>query len=450
MSPLRDLIELVVLVLLFALNVSPSSAFSVQDVELNLDKDYFEDYNTNSKLSLNYVNQKLDFKNLPPIKSFPSLEGNKTLKPGEIPGYVFEYNPIVYLYTEEKYLPYDIEDFVQHFQLQYRNKSNITNGSLTLQNLSDFAKDPNIDTSETFLTSLDAFENNPDWLTGKNNKPSPINGKTRDAPSLLIVVDKGNGWVDAYWFYFYSFNLGPFVMGHGPYGNHVGDWEHSLTRFYKGIPVFVWMSAHGGGGAYHYEALEKSDIDGNKPIIFSARGTHANYPSTGQHPHDLPFGILSDFTDRGALWDPSKNFLGYTWDGTKVYPINNSSDHDNSKEVKYGDWLLFKGHWGDDKLAPNDPRQVWSPWEWKYIEGPTGPLTKHLNRKQLCQRSKWWNFWSGCPAKNFKNLGGGYEKEPGVQCANLFSWVKPTVLSQLVNYITRGGGLCFVMNWLYG
>ena len=49
------------------------------------------------------------------------------------------------------------------------------------------------------------------------NKPSLINGEIKDAPATLIVVDKGNGWVDAFWFYFYSFNLGPYVMGQGPY-----------------------------------------------------------------------------------------------------------------------------------------------------------------------------------------------------------------------------------------
>ena len=78
------------------------------------------------------------------------------------------------------------------------------------------------------------------------------------------------------------------------------------------------MSAHGGGG-YYYDNLEKYSLDPNHPIIFSARGTHANYTKVGQHPHDLPYTILSDFTDRGPLWNPSLNYLCYSFDGKHVY-----------------------------------------------------------------------------------------------------------------------------------
>ena len=84
------------------------------------------------------------------------------------------------------------------------------------------------------MTANEDFDLDPEWITGLKNKPLLRNGEIKDAPATLIVVDKGNGWVDAFWFYFYSFNLGPFVMGSGPYGNHVGDWEHSLVRFYQG------------------------------------------------------------------------------------------------------------------------------------------------------------------------------------------------------------------------
>ncbi|CDR40758.1 CYFA0S05e04104g1_1 [Cyberlindnera fabianii] len=419
------------------------------DVDLNID--YFQDYDTHGQRTLEYIRSKLDVKTLPPIRSFPLKEEEKTLGKGEIPQYVLDHCPLVHLYTEEKYLPYDISEFVKNFHLEHRNHTVIHGSGLTLDYLSSVAQDENIDDRNTFMTSDTDFSEDPDWLTGKFNKPDLVTGKIKNAPAVLVVVDKGNGWVDAYWFYFYSFNLGPFVMGHGPYGNHIGDWEHSLTRFYKGVPVFVWMSAHGGGGAYYYDALEKSEGDERKPIIFSARGTHANYPSTGQHPHDLPFGILSDFTDRGALWDPAQNYLGYVWDGFQIRTVSNQSKADNSKELEYGaGWLSFKGHWGDDKLAPNDPRQRWSPWEWKYIEGPTGPMTKHLSRSGLCQRAKWWNPSGRCEPKHFMTIGKGFESEPGVMCANLWGWVKPDLLRWALDQLTWGGGLCFLMNLIWG
>jgi hypothetical protein len=40
-------------------------------------------------------------------------------------------------------------------------------------------------------------------------------------------------------------------------GNHIGDWEHTMIRFYYGVPQTVWLSQHAGGQAFTYDALEK-------------------------------------------------------------------------------------------------------------------------------------------------------------------------------------------------
>ena len=81
-------------------------------------------------------------------------------------------------------------------------------------------------------------------------------GGRSDAPAVLVVVDKGNGIIDAFWFYFYSFNLGNVVFN-VRFGNHVGDWEHSLVRFQHGKPKAVFFSEHDFGQAYSYDAVEK-------------------------------------------------------------------------------------------------------------------------------------------------------------------------------------------------
>lgn len=77
-----------------------------------------------------------------------------------------------------------------------------------------------------------------------------------DAPAVLIVVDKGDGIVDAFWFFFYSYNLGNLVFNIR-FGNHVGDWEHTLIRFQYGKPKYVFYSEHNFGSAYSYGAVEK-------------------------------------------------------------------------------------------------------------------------------------------------------------------------------------------------
>lgn len=93
-------------------------------------------------------------------------------------------------------------------------------------------------------------------------------GGRSDAPAILLVLDKGNGVVDAFWFFFYSFNLGNTVVN-VRFGNHVGDWEHCLIRFHHGQPKAIFFSAHTTGDAYRYEAVEKiGQRVSERPIFF--------------------------------------------------------------------------------------------------------------------------------------------------------------------------------------
>lgn len=418
------------------------------------------------------LQSKSTYKNLPPLESYPSEE-SRVLKPGSIPDYVTRYAPLVYLYSEEKYLPYNIEKFVSNFRPTWRNGTvidlptkdpNDPNYKKQKLHLSDLEYLPKSTKEElVFLSSLEDFDTDPEWITGKHNKPSYYNGEIKDAPATLIVTDKGNGWVDAYWFFFYSFNLGPFVMGFGPFGNHIGDWEHCLIRFYNGEPVIVWMSAHGGGGAYFYDNMEKESLDstgiaignGDQPVIFSARGTHANYPSTGQHSHDIPYAILSDFTDRGGLWNTALNYLAYTYtpsDGENNSMLLSLANGSHPfRETKYGKWLEYNGAWGDPQLDPEDPRQHWSPFEWKYIDGPTGPLTKNLLRTSPCQRAKWWNFWNGCNVRRYVQYGQGmFDQEGNNSCGNLYAHFHNKWIRKIVEIITWGGWVCFLVDLFFG
>lgn len=92
-----------------------------------------------------------------------------------------------------------------------------------------------------------------DWTAGKKHG-SP--GGRSDAPAVLVAIDKGHGVVDAFWFFFYSYNLGNVVLN-VRFGNHVGDWEHTVVRFHHGKPKAVFFSEHSFGEAYAWEAVEK-------------------------------------------------------------------------------------------------------------------------------------------------------------------------------------------------
>ncbi|KXX79511.1 putative vacuolar protein sorting-associated protein TDA6 [Madurella mycetomatis] len=218
------------------------------------------------------------------------------------------------------------------------------------------------------------------------------------SPAVLILVDKGAGILDAFWFFFYSYNLGQTVLKIR-FGNHVGDWEHCMVRFQHGVPRAMFLSEHAGGKAYAWRALEKRpQKDGKpaRPVIYSAVGSHAMYASPGMHPYVLPFKLLKDITDKGPLWDPALNNYAYWYDyeadqdeaqnpptqeRTSLTPAASNPDVPTS-------WFHFEGPWGDDVYPLSDRRQWRLFGEYHYITGPLGPKAKWLDRRKVCQTEK--------------------------------------------------------------
>lgn len=166
-----------------------------------------------------------------------------------IPQYILDYAPYVHLYSGEEYWPGDMAEHLQHtvphlnytpVEPRYQDRT-----LHNLDQLNDFGR-------MVFLQSKDDPETYPEWIGGEYNMPD---GHRSDAQAMLIVVDKGT-FVDAFWFYFYSFNLGNAVLG-VRFGNHVGDWEHTAIRFKDGEPTEVFFSEHEWGAAYYWKDVEK-------------------------------------------------------------------------------------------------------------------------------------------------------------------------------------------------
>jgi hypothetical protein len=233
--------------------------------------------------------------------------------------------------------------------------------------------------SDVYLTSNDDVTKNPTWIKG--TKPDS-NGKTNNAITAAIIVnDKGNGNVDAFYMYFYAYNYGGEVLGWSAlnFGNHVGDWEHTMVRFSNGVPQAMWFSQHANGQAFTWSAVEKTSS--GRPIAYSAKGSHANYAMGGTHDHtipnlNLPGGVLEDYTERGTYWDPVLSSYFYTFDAGK-----NEFKAVNGEPMG---WLGFKGRWGDEEYPESDKRQVKLFGQAKYSSGPTGPADKQLNRNKVC------------------------------------------------------------------
>ncbi|KAI9877838.1 MAG: hypothetical protein M1830_002674 [Pleopsidium flavum] len=307
-----------------------------------------------------------------------------------IPSFVLKYAPLVWLQSQDPYLPSDIGAQLIHTKPEV-NYTPVPGAPspLTLDNLDSLNS---LGGASIYLTSLDDITKNPSWLNGVAPDAS---GKTNGAVSSAIIVnDHGSGVVDAFYFYFYAYNQGNTVFGQ-EFGDHVGDWEHNMIRFSNGLPQAVWYSQHSNGEAFTYECVEKH---GQRPVSYSAKGSHANYATTGSvsrsarvmqahisssaHDHtipnlNLPVGFLEDHCDQGKLWDPTLSAYSYKYDATsKTY-----APYDSSYPTH---WLYYVGQWGDQQLPDSNPNQRDFFGERKYTSGPTGPEDKQLIRTNVC------------------------------------------------------------------
>lgn len=281
------------------------------------------------------------------------------------------------------------------------------------------------DVPQAVMDAAAATDNNMDDTATDDNLP-PVHGYKPDAsgyskaPAILVMVDKGSGILDAFWFFFYSYNLGQTVLK-VRYGNHIGDWEHCMVRFENGVPRALFLSEHAGGQAYAWNALEKyknassTTAGAQRPVIYSAVGSHAMYALPGTHPYVLPFKMLRDETDKGPLWDPAQNNLAYHYDYVLDREQGGAGEGDDDENGESVDrdlspggpyvpptsltpaasnpdaptsWFHFRGLWGDDLYELGDPRQWRLFGQYHYTEGPTGPKFKNLGREKVCQTDR--------------------------------------------------------------
>lgn len=186
----------------------------------------------------------------------------------------------MWLHSTETYFPSDIGAQVSNTKPEI-NYAAVTpsQSPLTLDNLNSSLSSFN--GGDLYLTSDVDPTTNPAYLNGV--KPNPSTGSAKS--TAIIINDKGNGQVDAFYMYFYAFNYGTTVLGQ-LIGNHIGDWEHTMLRFQDGKPTYMWFSQHDNGEAFTYSCLEKDDA-GVRPYAYSANGSHANYAISGYASHSF-------------------------------------------------------------------------------------------------------------------------------------------------------------------
>ncbi|KAI5301654.1 hypothetical protein KEM56_001495 [Ascosphaera pollenicola] len=272
----------------------------------------------------------------------------------DVPDFVKTYAPVVYLQSEDPYMPSDYEEFLNHvYPVDQVNHTVPSDPNpLTLDNLNELNYEGG---SNIFLTSKEGIQANPDWFKGQD--PSSSEAKNNVA---VITTDMNNGTIYAFYFYWYNYNEGDTVVGL-EFGDHVGDCQHS------------------DGFAYSWDIVEK---EGDRPIVYSAKGSHANYATSGkQDRHDvnaaIPPGFLIEQTDKGKRWDTVSNAHYYEFNRVQ----QSLSAYTDGTPVN---WLYFKGQWGDAQLPKGTKGQFGLFGQYKYSSGPQGPIYKKLDRETMC------------------------------------------------------------------
>ncbi|RKF60310.1 putative vacuolar protein sorting-associated protein TDA6 [Erysiphe neolycopersici] len=292
----------------------------------------------------------------------------------QVPKFVKDFAPLVFLDKDERYFPSDIATHIEKTTPYIETKPLEPKPKFSMDNL-DSLNQFNTDKGRLFLTSIEGVETKPAYLLGVQPDAS---GKTVGATSCVVIVsDHGDGTVDAFYMHFYSFDKGNTVLGR-EYGDHVGDWEHVMVRFKNGLPEALWLSQHATGQAFTYKAMKKQ---GDRPIVFSARGTHALFSTGGNHDHTIPnfnlrFGLVVDHTSEGKLWDPIQSAFFYTFN-----PTSNTIESVDESPLSI---MKFNGRWGDARYPKGVHGQKKFFGNRKYVDGPSGPLDKNLNRKNVC------------------------------------------------------------------
>jgi hypothetical protein len=109
--------------------------------------------------------------------------------------------------------------------------------------------------------------------------------------------------------------------------------------------------------------------------------------TSGNHNYEhIPFDILKDQTDKGPLWDVTKNFRGFWYTPSSgALALAPGAGIGGALEISEGPgWLNFGGYWGDKKWPVNKFGQFCVGSECHMEDGPLG---KHASRIENNYRS---------------------------------------------------------------
>ena len=243
-----------------------------------------------------------------------------------------KYAPVLYFHPEEKIYPWGINSMLHNADLKkLRNKRKAplpVNPKHLFSNNSD-----NLYLDLRKIVPYYDAVNNQHTLNKTFGKfPFRVYGRRIDPQenSTHIVLQ--------YWLFY------PFNHWHN---DHEGDWELVQIRYSKDRrePDQLTTSHHNSGSVIAWNKVSK--IKGTHPKIFIAKGSHGNWPTSGNHAVGKMWrkvGIFRDKTSESGLVLYPGDILNNVGEKKRKYILENISDLPRSS------WIYWNGRWGDVKV----------------------------------------------------------------------------------------------------
>jgi hypothetical protein len=156
--------------------------------------------------------------------------------------------------------------------------------------------------------------------------------------------DGGSLWLQYWFFYFYNdFNLiGPLIKA----GLHEGDWEMIQLRLGEDeVPDLAAYAQHTAADVRPWSEVDL--VDGNRPVVYVARGSHASYFTAGTHwlGHGWDHANGKRKTPEVELLEIEGDAPGWEWvswpgrwGGTVGGPVPLIDDASPTAPIMHGQW----------------------------------------------------------------------------------------------------------------
>ncbi len=225
--------------------------------------------------------------------------------PAELSGLAARFSPVLRFPDGEAFRPISVEQFIAEASLSRFYVRSRFSGSASVEVVSEHADvnslpEVNLSNCGRFPFCYFALDLRAGEARDGSAPYVTLQSKLGEAPATVYwnaVKDRSGDLAIQYWFlYFYN--------GH-KINRHEGDWEQLTVRLDSNlVPIEAGYSSHHSGEKKEWvDLVESLDREGDRPVVYVALGSHANYFSPGR---DLGIHCFLRLCKKGIDTIPSR------------------------------------------------------------------------------------------------------------------------------------------------